>query len=415
MACRAGTWRSTLSPAINPGDSNVTRSNRAACCARNCRRIVVAAALLLLATLVSGRETTVAALADDYMAAGGSVELREPVTGDALLAAGSVASNSSVGGDLSAAGGEVAVRATVGDDLYVAGGDVTVDALIGGNARVAGGRVRIMPEARIEGGAAIAGASVTTGGRFGRYLTVAGREVTLGGDIAGDVRIFADELHVQPGTRIGGRLSYRVHGAVDLPADLVVAGGIARESGDAEQRERRRSWIDAGAIGERAGWLWLAGLLGVGLLLAFSLEQFSRRTSRVLAERPGLAMLVGFLVLVCMPPLIMTLFVTLIGIPLALILLLVYLAMVLAAYVVGALFLGDRALELASPGKGATPGRRLGALFLVLVALALVGSIPLLGDLVRFVVLLLGLGGILLAGWSGAGAAPRLPSPAAPG
>ncbi len=367
-------------------------------------RFAIAVALLGLASAAAAQEgdRVVAAHGEDVFVSGASVELREPVAGDALLAGGSVESNASVGGDLVAAGGEAAVRATVGDDLYVAGGDVTVDALVNGNARIAGARVRIVPESRIEGGAAIAGRRVNVDGHFGRYLTVAGSEVTLGGDIGGDVRVYAGELSVRPGTRIAGRLTYRVDEAVELPADLVVEGGIAAQESDSQPREERNRWRDAGQTGSRAGWLWLGGLLAVGLLLAFSLAPFSRRTSQALTARPWFAMLVGFLALVCMPALIVALFVTLIGIPLALILLLAYLAMLIGAYVIGALFLGDRALEVASPGNPLTPGRRLGALFLVLIALALVSGVPVVGDLARFAVLLLGLGGILLVAWGGA-------------
>jgi hypothetical protein len=81
----------------------------------------------------------------------------------------------------------------------------------------------------------------------------------------------------------------------------------------------------------------------------------------------------------------------------ALIALLLYLAMLVAAYVVGAQYLGDRLLAAARPSAADRTGWRFGALFLALLVLAVVGRLPLVGGLARFLVLLLGLGAITLA------------------
>ncbi|MCK6369764.1 MAG: hypothetical protein L6Q83_00310 [Gammaproteobacteria bacterium] len=369
-------------------------------CNRN-RYIAAVAVLLALSGPGAAADTMIAASEEDHFSAGGSVELRELVAGDALLAGGSVESNAAVGGDLVAAGGDVAVRATVGSDLYVAGGQVMIDALVGGSARIAGARVRVAPQSRIEGGLAVAGGSVSVDGRLGRYLVIAGRDVTLGGEIAGDVHVYAQSLRVLGGTRIGGQLVYRSDEPLVLPPDVEIAEGVVREDGR-EGEAAQRAWRqDAERMGRGFAWAWLAGLLAVGLLLVFTLVAFSRRVTQVVRERPWFAIILGFGVLACGPALIIALSMTLVGIPLALILLLLYLAMLIGAYVVGALYLGDRALEAAHAGPG-TPWRRLGALFLVLIALALAGAVPVLGDIARFAVLLLGLGGIVLVAWAGA-------------
>ena len=270
------------------------------------------------------------------------------------------------------------------------------------------GRVRIEPETRIEGGVAIAGGSVSAAGHFGRYLTIAGGDVTLGGEVAGDVRVYADSLTVLPGTRIGGRLNYRTSGAVALPPDVEIQGGVARDEAGAGRPlwERRNDLIGA-------GWLWVAGLFAVGLLLAYAFARFSHQTTRVLMAQPLLGMGVGFLVLVCVPAAAGMLAVTIIGIPLALILVLVYLAMLIAGYVIGALYVGDRGLAAVRPNSPPTPGWRLIALLLALVLIGWVSWIPLIGWLVRVSVLLLGLGGIVLAFWRPR-EAPAPPPPAHP-
>ena len=376
---------------------------------RTCLRLAPAALLLLAATATARDEEAVSAgLGDDYFGAGGMVELREPITGDALMAGGTVESNASIGGDATMAGGQVAVRATVGDDLYAAGGQVEVDALVAGNARIAGGRVQIAPETRIDGGVAIAGGTVRAQGTYGRYLTIAGGTVIVGGQVNGDVRVYADDLTVLPGTRIGGHLWYRTSEEVNLPADVAIYGGVIRDGDEIRGAlPHERGWDPVRAAG-RVSWFWLTGLFAVGLLLAFGLARFSHQTTRVLSEKPLAGIGVGFLVLVCVPAIATALFVTVIGIPLALIIGLTYLAMLITAYVIGALYLGDRALARARPNAPVTAAWRLAALLLVLIGLAIVGAIPLLGSLARFAVLLLGLGGIVLALSGGS----RFPPPA---
>lgn len=303
-----------------------------------------AIALLLAGSVAAGADRTVARLGEDWFSAGATVELAEPVDGDALLAGGTVESNASVGGDLTVAGGRVAVRAAIGEDLYAAGGRLEVDALVHGNARLAGGRVSIAPESRIDGRAAIAGGTVDLQGEFGRSLTVTGGDVTLGGEVAGDVAVYAESLTVLPGTRIAGRLSYRTAGDVVLPPDVQVMGGVARERAAAPADNG--GWSAPFAVGG----LWVGGLFALGLVVALSLGAFSLRASSALAQRPWMGLGVGFLVLAGVPAVTLVLFVTLIGIPVALVLLLVYLAMLIVGYVVGALFLGDRLLARASPG-----------------------------------------------------------------
>jgi hypothetical protein len=374
------------------------------------RRIACLFLALLSAAAGAQEDDKATSLGEDHFQAGRTVVLSEPIRGDALLAGGTVESNASVGGDATLAGGEVTVRATVGDDLYVAGGRVEIDALVAGNARIAGGRVRIEPESRIEGGVSVAGGDVTAQGSYGRYLTASGGSVTIGGEIDGDVRVFAGSLTVLPGTRIAGRLSYRTDDEVTLPADVVIGGGVARDAGVPEgRRARERDWNPM-AVAAGVAWLWLAGLLAVGLLLAFGLARFSHQTTRALMEQPWIGMGVGFLVLVCVPAVALALVFTLIGIPLALILVLLYFAMLIGAYVVGALYLGDRGLARLRPNAPVTGAWRLLALFVVLLGLAILGGIPVLGDIARFAVLLLGLGGIVLALWRPAPAPPPAPA-----
>jgi hypothetical protein len=329
----------------------------------------------------------------DYFATGGIVKLQEPVEGDALLAGGTVESSASIGGDATIAGGRVSLHAVVGDDLYLAGGQVEVDALVKGNARVAGGRVRIAPESRIEGGVTVAGGTVSASGTFGRYLTLAGGDVELSGHVRGDVHVYADELTIGPGTRIDGRLICRTAKPVAIPPDAEIAGGLAQGNGEVGGGDEGLPWRRER---EGVGWFWLAGLALVGFLLLRLFPSFSARTTAALTGNPWLGIGLGFLVLVGVPAAVLILLLTVIGIPLAVMGLLSYLAMLVAAYVLGAQHIGDRLLAATRPAIASRVAWRIAALVLVLLGLAFLGMVPVIGSLLRFLVLLLGLGALAL-------------------
>lgn len=338
----------------------------------------MAALTLALAGARAGDAPVVANLGNDYFSAAGAVSLNEVVAGSAWLVGGQVESNASIGGDAVIAGGQVALRATVGDDAFVAGGDVEVDALISGDARVVAGSVRIAPETRIEG-----------------QLIIAGGEVTLGGQVRGDVRVYANELTVLPGTRIEGRLSYRTAVPATIPPDVALGGGAAPapggppwEDGAAEDTER-----SAGRI----GWLGVLALGMFGLLIARLFPGFSARASAAIGRSPWRSLGLGLMLLLGVPVAAAAMFVTVIGIPVAIGVLLLYLVALVAGYVVGAQFIGDRLLMATRSGAAMSTGWRVGALLCVLLALALAADLPMVGSMARLAVLALGLGAFVLA------------------
>lgn len=356
-------------------------------------RLALALALFTTPAALAEEDAATFSLGDDLFVAGGTVSIRDAVRGDALLAGGSIESRSDIAGDTAVAGGEVTIGGRIGQDLYAAGGRLDIDAQVNGNARIAGGRVRTSSDARIDGGATIAGGTLRLDGTFGRYLNVAGGEVTLGGRVLGDVIVRAEQLTIEPGAQIEGKLTYHTPEAITLPRDADVRGGMQHIATDERHLMHGRwgGWEHRGF-----GWVWLTGLFLVGLLISLALPAFAASTSAAIAANPGLSLGLGFAALIGIPAAAIVLLITIVGIPLALILMMLYFVALLAGYVVGALFLADRTLIALGRGATAGTGLRALALALVLVALALLAFVPVLGGLARFVVLLLGLGAIAL-------------------
>jgi hypothetical protein len=88
------------------------------------------------------------------------------------------------------------------------------------------------------------------------------------------------------------------------------------------------------------------------------------------------------------------LLITIIGIPVALLLMSLYLLVLFLGWIIAALFVAQHGLAALRPGRPVTRGWQLLALLLGLVVLWLLKQLPLVGGLIGFVALLAGIGAL---------------------
>jgi len=213
------------------------------------------------------------------------------------------------------------------------------------------------------------------------------------GPVGGDVVVGGGEVELGPNARIAGQLRYRSGKPLRQDPDAQVSGGI-EQLPPLANRERNKAW--RGARAAVVGLLWTLGLVAMAGLLVRLLPNFCGAVARTLRERPGASLLLGFALLVCVPVAVVLLFVTLIGVPLGLVTLALYGALLPVAYVVAALGLGEWALQRWQPQRAERRAMRFAAAAVLLLALSLLAFIPVLGALVGFGVTLAGMGALLL-------------------
>jgi len=370
-----------------------------------------ALAALVLATITGcsiqhdGDDSVTQRFGSDYFGAGGTLNLTETVDGDALLAGGRVSVASEVKGDLVVAGGELSLGGAVDDDLYAAGGTVQLDAIVSGNARVAGGEVTVGPATVVAGALTLTGGRVQFDGNSHGYLSASGGSVRVNGEVHGDVEVRAEELEIGPDARIGGRLVYRGPVAPVVPEGAVIAGGVEFHEQGA------RHWLDESrprvlesrhGVGSVA---WLVGVFIAASLCLLLFPRFLREAGATVGRRPWQSLGLGLAILVCVPFVGVVLLITIIGIPLALLLVPLYLLVLFLGWITVAQFIAQRGLEALRPGRPSTLAWQLLAMFLALVALWLVRQLPFAGGLIGFVALLAGIGALAWRAFSGQRAA----------
>lgn len=336
-------------------------------------------------------------IGSDTFVFGGSVRIDQPVPGDLMAAGGNVDVDAPVSGDAMLVGGNLRVTAKVEQSVLAGGGRLILDAPIGRNLRVGGGQVEVGPMASVGGNVTVGGGQVTLRGPVKGSVTVGGGRVLIDAAVDGDVVSNAGRLTLGPNARLAGKLSYR--SGEDLVRDPAaqVAGSVERLllPGRGASAQRERGW---GEHARRAGpsWLWTLGLMAIAALLVGTLPVTSRRVTEDLRSRPGWSLLLGFVALVCLPVAALILLVSIVGIPLALLVVLLYLALLLVGYVAGAAALGQWALARARPDAAGRTAWRLVAAMAAVLLLALLGSVPFVGGLVTLAAVLAGIGAIAL-------------------
>jgi hypothetical protein len=335
---------------------------------------------------------------NDTFVAGDAPRVTQPVKGDLVAAGGELRIAAPVAGDLLAAGGTLRMDGAAGQDLYAVGGQVALEGTVARNARVAGGSVSLGPQARIGGNASLAGGRIEVLGAIGGYLQTAGGRVLIDGAVAGDVDAAAGALELGPRARIGGKLRYRGGEPLKQDPAAQVQGGIERLEMALHRRGER-------AAGRAAFGVWTLGLMVLAAVLVAALPGASARVLEAARTRFGWSLLAGFIALVTVPVAAVVLLATVIGIPLALLVLLDYFALLLVGYVAAGAALGDAALRRWLASRAAQRGWR--ALFAALgvLAICLLALIPWLGGLIAFLALIAGMGAMVLQLKPRAGAA----------
>ena len=308
----------------------------------------------------------------------------DSVTGDVILYGRDLMSRGSVGGDYLAVAGNQVIGGRVHGSVRAAGGEVHVAAVVDRNATVAGGNVSLDSAGVIARNAYFTGGNVEIAGTVRGGLLASGGNVTIDGVIGSDVQVLSGELRIGPRAQIAGNLRYKV------PPKNVKIDPAARISGTVTALPVESEW-------GLERWLWLLGLLLIGVVVVALFPRFTAEAAEILPRRPILAALVG-LGWVCLAPVVIVLVAfTVIGVPLAILLGVAYVILLFVGDIPVAVWLGRRLLGIREGARqyGVVVNYAVGGLVLLIVML-----IPVIGKVVLIVSGTLGLGMLLLQAWT---------------
>lgn len=368
---------------------------------------------------ISGR------IGEDFAVYGGSIEVDVEVGGDIRIAGGSVTAAGRAAGDGEFAGGSVEVDMDIGGDAEFAAGYVRYEGVIEGNLDTAVGALELLESSTVNGSADLTGQNITLRGRILGNLDALAEEVIISGRIDGNIDIEAEHLVIEPGAIINGRIEYSGPNPAEISPDAVMANDIEytfREldfDWDGDQFDGVNIDFDILPGGEFFAVAGVGFALLLGLIALLLMPRGVARLSRKFRRQPLLAPLLGLLLLpmgwlMLMMAVTVLLTVTVVGIVLIPFWWVFGLFVIILAYPLGAIAVGD--LILARTGRNDPGlGLRLLGMSVILILASALWIVPPLAVISGVILSWIGLGSWVLAAFGSKDepVAPVRPSPEA--
>lgn len=326
-----------------------------------------------------------------YIVFGQTVEVQGEVNGDVYAAGGQVAIEGKVNGDVLVAGGTVVISGDVTQDVRVLGGDVFVKGKIGKNLTVLSGSLEVLSPSAIGGGLAAGTGSLTLAAPVEGQVKVASGKSLFADFIGSDVEVWSDEISVTRTSKVGGDFVYTSSKEAMIQEGASISGRLARNSlpqYDPGAKLKLRNFVDRIKIQIKVI-AFLSSLL-IGLILVRFFAPLVKQISELLEKNLVRSLVVGLFSIFLIPVLSILLLITLIGIPLALIVMAsylttLYLSKIFVSFWIGAKIFGKMNKYL--------------SFSLVLLMIFILSLIPVFGGFITFAIYFLGLGSVLTLFW----------------
>ncbi len=240
-------------------------------------------------TLPSG-----ATVKDDLIVFGNNIRIDGTVDGDLIAFGANVTVNGHVTGDVLSAGTTLQINGIVEGSVRFGGSIVTVHGKIGKNLMAGAGTVMADSSSEIGWGATIGGGQVSLEGRIGRDVLATVGQMELDGFVGGNVKLESqDESHIGSTAQVLGKFEYKGQ------KQLEVASGAKLASAPVvEIVESSPDWYRRISLWHKFLW-WGAGFI-FGLVFLLLLPDFFSETLQS-ADRYGVSIGIGFLLLFGIP------------------------------------------------------------------------------------------------------------------
>ncbi|HUU61864.1 MAG TPA: hypothetical protein VMX37_05715 [Acidimicrobiia bacterium] len=320
---------------------------------------------------------------EDLYALGGRTIIEGTVQGDLVVLSGEVIVTGTVEGDvIGLVWGPARFAGEVGESVLLACLRLDAGGRIGADLSTLAGEARV--GARVARDVLVIGGSAEVSGSVGRDLRTQAWRLVVEGEVGRDVVARVDDMVLGDAARVAGDVTFRASDEVRV-SDAAVVGGTLVQA-----QVLAPTW--ARAVTRLVGWLSVLGFLVAGVALFWVFRGTAPRAVEVARERPWRSALVGLGVLIVPPLLAIPLFLTLVGLPVAVLILLFWVVGLFVGPVPAVAAAGERLLG----GRGGVlSGFVVGALLwrIGLWALSLVAA------LLYLMPLLVGLGAFTIAAW----------------
>jgi len=341
------------------------------------------------AEIKTGEALTVSETAKNIYLFGSSITTAAETKGDLVAFANSVDISKPVEQSVFAAGNTVKVGADIGNSVRAFGSSITFEGKARGDVILFGATVTVTESAVIEGDLIAFGNLVTVGGNISGATKIYAATTLVNATIGKDLEIHADKTTIGEKSTIAGKLTYYSSKDATISDQAKISGGVERKN----VPEAKTGFK---ALATALGWYnFIASLLAVivfAIVLTYLAPGFIKTMVEEAIKSPAKPLWQGFVALIVIPIIAIILFVTVIGGILGLSLLAVYAVALIFAYAISAIITGaylNRLINKSKPLQVDWIACVFGA-----VVLAIIGWVPFIGPIIKFLIYLVALGSL---------------------
>lgn len=281
---------------------------------------------------------------DNFVRFANTVTINGDVHGDVIVAANTVTINGQVSGDVIAAANTITLNGPVTGNVRVAAGDVEINNTVGKNVNILAGQATVTEEASVSWSLSFFAGEMNINSPVGGNIYGYGGDVTLNSSAGSNVTLMLDatgSVTLQSKAAIGGNFQYRSQSSATIQKGAKIKGDTVHKLLPANVLKARlylaRAWIFGKIVS-------LFSLLLVGTVIVSLFKKKAEVITRAMAEEPSLKMLWGLLWLVAVPLAALLTSLTIIGIPLAIIVMALYFFFVCTSQIFVGLLIGQKIL-----------------------------------------------------------------------
>jgi hypothetical protein len=317
-------------------------------------------------------------------AGGNNINIAGTVNGDVYCAGRTVTISGTVNGDVICAGQTMVVNGKIDGNARLVGSSITLSNSISGSATIGGQTVLLDKNAKV-GRDLLGGATtLTIDGNVGRDMLAGSANIIINGNIGRNVKSETRDLTIGSTGYVGGNVDYTSKNDLTITSGGTVLGSttktLPKENTTAKVYAPMAFTFGFFVFG------FIAMLVTALILVALFPRIFAEATATAM-KKPGTTILTGLVAAIVIPILVFMLFISIIGIPLAIMTLLAWIILMMISGPFVAYLLGKLLLKNAKQPVGIMA---LGASVLIISYF-----IPIIGFFTMVAAYLFGLGMVL--------------------
>ena len=329
--------------------------------------------------------------------AGNVIDISGAVNGDVIVAGNSINISGPVAGDVIAAGNIVRISGPVAGSVRFAASSVEINTEVSHNVWAVGSSVFISENSKVGWDVYAAGANVEIKGPVKGNVWASGASISIANEVAKDALVSVDtegEIILSPKAKVSGNLTYKAASEKQLVLreGAEVVGEITKKTVATPAKFHLSNVLGATYIFFKV--ISLFSLLVIGLVLIALVPKIILNVKEEMMKRPGLSLGWGLVYLIVTPIAAGLLMITIIGLPLGLMIIPLYIIALYISKVIAALVIGSLLLDRLTKSNKAK-GSLIWPLILGLLIFVIVTSIPIIGWVVKLILVLWALGAVV--------------------